>query len=55
MRRDNTGDRSGTARSRTQYLPSAQVVQELATVGELSKLAEELRQCLSDSAPESRT
>jgi hypothetical protein len=53
MRRDNPGDLSGSARGRKRYLPSAQVVQELATVEELNKLAEELRQCLSDSAPES--
>jgi hypothetical protein len=53
MRRDNSGDRSGNTRGHQSYLPSAQVVQELATVGELNKLAEELRQCLSDSAPDS--
>jgi hypothetical protein len=51
-RRDYTGDRSEAARSRRQYLPSAQVVRELASVGDLSKLAEELRQRLSDSAPD---
>ncbi|HSR87246.1 MAG TPA: hypothetical protein VLM11_23950 [Streptosporangiaceae bacterium] len=52
LTRDNTGDRSAAGRRR-QYLPSAQVVHELASVGDLSKLADELRQRLTDSAPDS--
>jgi hypothetical protein len=51
LRRDNPGERpAGARRRQKQYLPSAQVVQELASLGpDLTKLADELRQCLSDS------
>jgi hypothetical protein len=49
MRRENPGDRSGGTRRRKQYLPSEQVVKELASLGpDLRKLAEELRNRLSD-------
>jgi hypothetical protein len=54
MRRDNPGDRPGHKRSRTQYLPSAQVVQELASVPDLRKLADELHSRLSDPAADAR-
>jgi len=55
MRRDNPGGRSGGTRRRKQYLPSEQVVKELASLGpDLAKLAEELRQRLSDSTSDSR-
>jgi hypothetical protein len=53
MRRGNTGDKSAATRRPRQYLPSAQVVRELASVEDLNRLAEELRQRLSDSGPES--
>jgi len=47
---ESSGERPTGARRRKQYLPSAQVVQELSTLGpDLSKLAEELRRRLSDS------
>jgi hypothetical protein len=50
MTHDSSGERPAGARRRKQYLPSAQVVQELSTLGpDLSKLAEELRRRLSDS------
>jgi hypothetical protein len=53
-RRDSPGERRGGPRRHTQYMPSAQVVQELASLGpDLSKLAEELRQRLSDSTKDS--
>jgi hypothetical protein len=46
---DDCGERPSGARRRKQYLPSAEVVQELASLGpDLGKLAEELRQRLSD-------
>jgi hypothetical protein len=55
MRRDNSGERPAGGRRRKQYLPSAQVVQELASLGpDLSKLADELRQRLSDPATDAR-
>jgi hypothetical protein len=55
MRHDNSGERPAGARRRKQYLPSAQVVQELASLGpDLSTLAEELRQRLSDPATDAR-
>jgi hypothetical protein len=50
-RRDNTGDRSGSARRRKRYLPSEQVVNELVSlVPDLSNLADELRNRLTDPA-----
>ncbi len=53
LTRDSSGERPGGARRRKQYLPSAQVVQELASLGpDLATLAEELRNRLSDSATE---
>jgi len=49
MTRDNPGDRPRAARRRKQYLPSAQVVNELASLGpDLGKLAEELRKRLTE-------
>jgi hypothetical protein len=49
MKRDDTSERPGSARRRKQYLPSAQVRRELASLGtDLGKLAEELRQRLSE-------
>ncbi len=51
MTRDISGERPRGARRRKQYLPSAQVVQELTSLGpDLAKLAEELRNRLSDAA-----
>jgi hypothetical protein len=56
MRHDNSGERPAGARRRKQYLPSAQVVQELASLGpDLSTLAEELRQRLSDATNDPRS
>jgi hypothetical protein len=56
MSRDNPGERPAGARRRKQYLPSAQVVQELASLGpDLSTLAEELRQRLSDATNDPRS
>jgi hypothetical protein len=50
-RREDSGERPRGARRRQSYLPSAQVVQELASLGpDLGKLADELRQRLSDPA-----
>jgi hypothetical protein len=52
-RREDSGERpGGTRRRRPRYLPSAQVVQELASIGDLSKLAEELRSRLTDGTPD---
>jgi hypothetical protein len=50
IRHDDIGERSGgVRRRRKQYLPSAQVLRELTTLGpDLGKLAEELRQRLSE-------
>ena len=51
MRRDNPGDRSGSARRRRRYLPSEQVIKELVNLGpDLGTLADELRNRLSDPA-----
>jgi hypothetical protein len=48
-RHDHPGDRPGGKRRRKHYLPSEQVVKELASLGtDLSTLAEELRNRLSD-------
>ena len=48
---DCAEERPRRVRKRKQYLPSAQVVRELASLGpDLSKVAEELRNCLSDAA-----
>jgi len=50
-RREDSGERPRGVRRRQRYLPSAQVVQELASLGpDLGKLADELRQRLSDPA-----
>ena len=47
---DCADDPPRRGRKRKQYLPSAQVVKELASLGpDLSKLAEELRNCLTDA------
>jgi hypothetical protein len=55
MRRDIPGDRAGSASKRTQYLPSEQVVKELVSLGpDLSKLANELRNRLSDQVTDAR-
>jgi len=41
----------GSRRSRRRsYLPSAQVVEELSSVKDLTALADELRDCLTDSS-----
>ncbi len=50
-RREDSGEQPRGARRRQGYLPSAQVVHELASLGpDLGKLADELRQRLSDPA-----
>lgn len=50
-RREDSGERPRGARRRQRYLPSAQVVQELSSLGpDLGKLADELRRRLSDPA-----
>jgi hypothetical protein len=55
LKRDDTGERPGGARKRKQYLPSAQVRRELASLGiDLGKLAEELRQRLSEPTADLR-
>jgi hypothetical protein len=55
MRRDNSGERPGGRRRRPRYLPSEQVVKELASLGpDLSTLADELRSRLSDPAADAR-
>jgi hypothetical protein len=49
MRRDHTGDRSGSSRRSKRYLPSEQVIKELVTLGpDLGTLADELRNRLSE-------
>jgi hypothetical protein len=55
MTRDTPGEQPRDARGRRQYLPSAQVVEELASLGpDLAKLAEELHNRLSDAASDLR-
>jgi hypothetical protein len=55
MTRDTPGEQPRGARGRRQYLPSAQVVEELASLGpDLAKLAEELHNRLSDAASDLR-
>lgn len=54
-RHDNPGDGSPGTRRRKHYLPSEQVVKELASLGTgLRTLAEELRNRLSDPADTGR-
>jgi hypothetical protein len=55
LRRDDSGERPAGARRRQQYRPSDKVVQELVSLGPgLSKVAEELRDRLTDTATDPR-
>jgi hypothetical protein len=55
LRRDDSGEQPAGAPRRKQYLPSDKVVQELVSLGpDLSKVAEELRNRLSDTATDPR-
>jgi hypothetical protein len=55
MRRNNPGDLARGSRARPRYLPSEQVVKELASLGtDLSTLADELRSRLSDPTNDAR-